>query len=86
MALLPTRKEVLKDLWSRHVPDKNVYGDDGRVVSRVFQRYDSPEDAFFDCYFCITPGVVCRWHQIELRGRLGIRWYVDDVCLYGYDR
>lgn len=80
---LYTDDEIYSDLWSRHVPDKNVYSvtAEGRrvVQSRVFQRRDAHQDAFYDCEYCVRIGVVCRDHQFQLDGNKGVTEYVRSI-------
>lgn len=90
---LPRRvhpEDVLEDLWARHITEKNEYvqGSDGRriVRRRVFQRRDAPGWAWDCCHYCLSPGVVCREHQFELRGNDGVDRYVKEVVQTGWFR
>lgn len=82
MSELKSKRQMLADLWKRHVPDKNLYEtlESGRrsVVRRVFQRRDAPEWAFYDCCWCTSPMAVCYNHQFVLYGHDGVRRYIED--------
>lgn len=78
-------RAVHDDLWARHRPEKNRYGTrNGRrvVVAHVFVRRDAPWWCDTDCHYCLCEGVLCRDHEFELRGRDGIRRYVDNAMYY----
>lgn len=75
---------ILRDLWSRHVPEKNSYEElNGRrvVYGRVFMRENVSVDVYITCYWCLAHGVVCRTHQFRLFGMRGIRDYVEDTLV-----
>jgi len=76
-------KIYFKDLWARHVPDKNLYTEiePGRSVAiyRVFMKEKAPVWAFYDCVHCVDTNAVCRAHQFALHGHDGVRRHVNRL-------
>jgi hypothetical protein len=57
----------IKDLWSRHIPQLNVYSPEGLVTHRVFFRSSTrPGKRVGPCDLCDNLTRFCRHHQVKV--------------------
>jgi hypothetical protein len=58
-------REAFDDIFSRHVREKNVYGPDGVITCRVFQKKGVTLKETDNCYYCMSSFITCRDHEIS---------------------
>ena len=57
----------IKDLWSRHIPQPNVYNPEGLVTHRVFFRSSTrPGKRIGPCDLCDNLTRFCPHHQVKV--------------------